>query len=172
MKKILIFGRSGAGKSSLASRIGKKLGLPVFHLDTYFWLPGWVARSKLDLAIDIEKLLAENDSWVMDGNYKRSALESRIKAADAILILDFNAFTCTWRVIKRHLTYRNKTRPDMQRDCPKKLDFEFISYVWNYRKRTLSPTLNTLKGFPNKRILGFKNQKQVEAWIREIDSIK
>lgn len=37
MKKIIIIGSGGAGKSTLAKQLGEKLELPVIHLDALFW---------------------------------------------------------------------------------------------------------------------------------------
>jgi len=37
MRRILILGRGGAGKSTLAARLGAALALPVIELDKHFW---------------------------------------------------------------------------------------------------------------------------------------
>lgn len=42
--KIAILGTSGSGKSTLAKRLGETYGLPVLHMDTVHFLPGWVER--------------------------------------------------------------------------------------------------------------------------------
>ena len=42
MRRILIVGNSGGGKSTLAQKLGEKLTLPIVHLDVLFWKPGWV----------------------------------------------------------------------------------------------------------------------------------
>jgi shikimate kinase len=39
MRRILILGRGGAGKSTLAARLGATLALPVIELDKHFWAP-------------------------------------------------------------------------------------------------------------------------------------
>ncbi len=44
MRRILLIGSGGAGKSTLASQMGERLGLPVIHLDAVYWQPGWVRR--------------------------------------------------------------------------------------------------------------------------------
>lgn len=41
MRKILIIGSAGAGKSVLSVRLAGLLQLPVLHLDALHWLPGW-----------------------------------------------------------------------------------------------------------------------------------
>lgn len=39
MKRILVLGCGGAGKSTFAKELHKKLGLELIHLDCHFWLP-------------------------------------------------------------------------------------------------------------------------------------
>jgi adenylate kinase family enzyme len=40
MRRIMIVGQPGSGKSWLAGQIGKRLGLPVHHMDHIHWQPG------------------------------------------------------------------------------------------------------------------------------------
>lgn len=168
MKKILVFGRSCAGKSSTASLLGKKLHLPVFHMDKLFWLPGWVERPKPEMAVDVEKILVTHDEWVIDGNYKKVALESRIRAADLIIILDFNPFVCTFRALRRRLLHHNKTRPDMGQGCNEKIDIKFVKFIWNYHKRNLTQTEKVLSQYPEKTVMKFKNQRELDFWINNL----
>ncbi len=166
-RRVLIFGSSGSGKSSLASLIGQKLSLPVFHLDKYFWSPGWVERPRQEMILDVDAVLKENNSFVMDGNYKRVLMEKRIERADLILVLDFSRFVCLYRAFKRSFKHYGQTRPSMQDGCREKLfpSWEFMKYIWNYRKRTLLPIEGVLKNYPHKQIIRFKDQASVDRWL-------
>jgi len=42
MERVMIIGCAGAGKSTLARKLGAITGLPVIHLDREHWRPGWV----------------------------------------------------------------------------------------------------------------------------------
>lgn len=42
MQRVMIIGQPGSGKSTLAREMGKHTGLPVVHIDTIHWQPGWV----------------------------------------------------------------------------------------------------------------------------------
>ena len=68
MKRVLVIGSGGAGKSTFATRLGARLGLPVIHLDRVYWQPGWVETPKDEWLRKVEEMCAA-DAWVMDGNY-------------------------------------------------------------------------------------------------------
>lgn len=67
--RIAIIGYSGSGKSTLAAQLGQKLQVPVLHLDSVHWLPGWVERPREEEKQIVRAFLDEHDAWVIDGNY-------------------------------------------------------------------------------------------------------
>ncbi len=42
MQRVAVVGCGGAGKSTLATALGRLTGLRVVHLDRHYWQPGWV----------------------------------------------------------------------------------------------------------------------------------
>ena len=58
--KIAILGTSGSGKSTLAKRLGETYGLPVLHMDTVHFLPGWVERPFEEEEAIVRQFLDEN----------------------------------------------------------------------------------------------------------------
>ena len=130
MKKILIIGSGGAGKSTLARELGTILSLKVIHLDTWYWNPGWVETPQAEWQSRIQDLTLR-ESWIMDGSYG-STLDVRLSVADTVIFLDFPRFLCLSRVIKRRFMYAGQSRPDMASDCPERLKWEFIKYIWLY----------------------------------------
>lgn len=127
--KIAILGFSGCGKSTLARKLGEKYQIPVLHLDSVHWLPNWVENQKEVEIQQVQDFMDSNDSWVIDGNYYGMSYERRLEEADRIILLELNRFVCLWRVVKRWKRYSGVTRPDMGKDCPEKLDWEFVRWV-------------------------------------------
>ena len=83
--KIAILGTSGSGKSTLAKRLGERYGLPVLHMDTVHFLPGWVERPFAEEEAIVRQFLDENaGGWVIDGNYSKTCYARRLKEADKI----------------------------------------------------------------------------------------
>ncbi len=164
MKKIVLIGSGGSGKSTLARQLGEKLNIDVFHLDALFWKPNWVGVPK-DEQRNIQTNLVKNESWIIDGNYG-GTMEIRLTAADTIIFLDIHRTICAYRVLKRMLKYRNKTRPDMGEGCQEKFDFAFLKWVWDYPKTKRPDILKRLEQLSkDKNVIMLKSPKEVQQFI-------
>ena len=164
MKRILIIGSSGAGKTTLANRLGETLGVEVIHLDKLHWKPNWTEPSKEEW----QKITANalrGDSWIMDGNYG-STMEMRLAACNTVILLDLPHLLCVYRIIKRWLVYRKATRPDMAADCDEQFDWKFIKYVWDFPKKNIPKIEKLLQLFQDsKTIIRLKSTKEVENFF-------
>ena len=101
MKRVIVVGPGAAGKSTLAAHLGEITGLPVIELDKLFWRPGLAATPREEWSA-IQRRLAARDSWIMDGDLRPyDVLDIRLRAADAIVFLDFSPLRCAWRAIRR-----------------------------------------------------------------------
>jgi adenylate kinase family enzyme len=130
VRRVLVIGSGGAGKSTLAARLGKRTGLPVCHLDARYWRPGWVPTPDAEWRQVVAALAAE-PAWIMDGNYG-GTLDARLAACDTAVFLDLPRTLCLGRVIARSLRYRGRSRPDMAPGCPEQVTLEFLRWVWRY----------------------------------------
>ncbi|MDQ3907048.1 MAG: DNA topology modulation protein [Acidobacteriota bacterium] len=164
MKKILVIGSGGAGKSTFAARLGEASGLPVIHLDKFYWRAGWVETPKDEWRARVEELIRQ-DAWVMDGNYS-GTLGARLEACDAVIFLDVPRAVCLWRALKRALTYRKGGRPDMAEGCAEKFDLEFMRWIWDYPNRTRPGVLNMIgERARDKRVFVLRKQDEIESFL-------
>ena len=99
--KIVIIGYSGGGKSTLAQTLGSHYNIPVLHLDSVHFKPAWVERDDNESNEIVRKFIKENDSWIIDGNYRKIAPE-RFDLADQLIFLNYNRFFCVRSVLKRY----------------------------------------------------------------------
>ena len=164
MEKIIIIGSGGSGKSTFARELGKKLDLPVIHLDSEFWKPGWVQPERKEWLKKLEILLSE-PKWIADGNYF-SSLDFRLNKADAVIFLDFKRSVCIYRVIKRFFKYRRATRSDMAEGCGEKIDLEFAKWLWKFPKKVRPQMLEILAKYPEKNIIILKNSRKVKVFLK------
>lgn len=133
MKRVLIIGCAGAGKSTFASKLARLTNLPLIHLDREFWRAGWVQTPRSEWRAKIVELVA-GETWIMDGNYD-SSLDLRLPRADTVIWFDYPRHQCLRRVVKRIATTYGKARPDMAPGCPEQLDLEFLRWIWNFNRR-------------------------------------
>lgn len=165
MERIVIIGCGGSGKSTLAAQLGQKLGLPVHHLDRLFWQPGWIELPKDQWRKTQERLCAE-PGWILDGNYG-GTMELRFAAADTIIFLDVSTFTCVSGVLQRFLRFRGRTRPDMTEGCPERLDWDFLEWIWTYRRNRRPMILQKLKQLEKeKQIIVLTSRAEIRALLK------
>src|SRR5688572_28457925 len=134
MQRVLVVGSAGSGKSTLSNRLGSVLGLPVIHLDSLYWSPGWIEPDKVQWAETVRKVVSQR-AWILDGNYS-GTLGERIEACDTVVFLDVSRVVCLWRVLKRFAMHHGKTRPDIPQGCLERFDIAFLLWIWNYPSRS------------------------------------
>ncbi len=165
MERIIIIGSCGAGKSTLAIKLSKKLGLPLVHLDKIKFVGNWQERSKEEF----DKLLLselEKPRWIIDGNYNRT-IPLRMQYCDTVVFLDFPRLVCLWGVVTRVIKYHGKTRPDMGGNCPERFDIEFLKFVWQFKTKHRNRYLEMLANANDKKVVILKNRRQVKRFLEE-----
>ncbi len=166
MKRIMIIGCGGAGKSTLARQLGEKLDIPVVHLDKLYWRPGWehVSEEEFDRQL-LEQL--HRDAWILDGNFNRT-MDLRLPYCDTILYLDYSRLTCLLGVAKRILTTYGTVRPDMGEGCPERFDLEFLQWVWNFNKNKREQYYTMLSQVKDIRVVILKNRRQTRNFLESL----
>ncbi|MEL7122101.1 MAG: adenylate kinase, partial [Bacteroidota bacterium] len=132
MKRIMIIGCGGAGKSTLARQLHEKTGLPLIHLDKHYWLPNWVESDKKAWKQKVQQFAHEED-WIIDGNYG-GTMDIRLERATTVIFLDRSRWLCLYRVMMRLLKNKGQTRMDMGAGCKERFNWEFMSYVFHYNE--------------------------------------
>ncbi len=116
LKKTVIIGSPGAGKTTLAQTLGRILNIRVIHLDRLFWKRGWQALSR-DERIDILQDLVPDTRWpdgrwIMEGTYLQSS-EPRLEAADTTIFLRLT-FSRIWKVLIFPLKDRKELKQNLK----------------------------------------------------------
>lgn len=148
----------------MALKLGKKLSLPVIHLDRLYWTKGWTERDKELFHKDLESEL-EKDRWIIDGNYNNT-LEKRLSRCDTVIYLDYPVILCIFSVLKRFVKNIGRTRYDMADDCPEKIDLGFLKYIWNFDKKLKNKYYNMLEAEKDKNVFIFKSRKKADKWLK------
>lgn len=172
MKRIAVIGCCGAGKSQLSLELGRRLRLPVVHLDQLWWKAGWIEVGRDELVRRQQAVFPRGGAWIADGNYG-ATMPLRLAIADTVVFLDFPTSICLWRVIRRHVQYLGRTRPDMVPGCPERF-FDrgfptFLRYVAGFRathRPRILEKLATLDGA--QRVITLENPRAVTRFLASL----
>lgn len=133
MRRVMVVGSSGAGKSTFADALAERTGLPAVHLDEHYWKPDWVETAAAEWR-DVQRRLVAGDTWILDGNYS-ATIDVRLPRADTVVFLDLGRVRCVSRVVAR--TVRNHGRARTAAGCPDRFEWDFLrNFVWTYPTRS------------------------------------
>jgi len=167
MKRVVILGNSGSGKSSFAEKLADKLGIPCIHLDSHYWKPNWIPTPKEEWPSIVRRLIDE-DEWVMDGNYS-TTLEERIQRADTAIYLRVARPIAFWRVIRRRIVHHGKVRAELPKGCYEKIDLDFLKWIWNHPKRAKVRTFPILEKYSNsEKIILYLDSKEAQEFLESV----
>lgn len=158
MKKILVIGNSGSGKSTFARKLHQATGLPLLHLDLLWHLPDKTNISREEFDTRLEEILALKE-WIIDGNYQRT-LQQRIAACDTIFLLDYPVEVCLAGVAERI----GKDRPDIPWQ-ETEFDPEFRQWILDFPNTQLPDIYRLLDQYQDqKQIIIFTSREEADAW--------
>jgi adenylate kinase family enzyme len=144
VERIAVIGCGGAGKTTLANELGRRLSLPVLHVDGFYWQdrPGTDRfESTPEQWHTIHEQMISSKRWVIDG-MKLGVLPARLAAADTVIFLDLPPWRCLSGVLKRRLRYRGQLRPDL--GVYDHVSREFIDWILSFRRRVRPRILELL----------------------------
>lgn len=164
MKKAIIIGCPGSGKTTFAEKLNRCTGLPLFYLDVIWHKPDrtHISREEYDKIVDgIFKL----DEWIIDGNYSRT-IEKRIVNCDTVFLFDLPTDVCIQGAVSR----LGKKRLDVP-FADDKLDPEFKKQIEEFPFVVLPRIYELLeKHKANREITVFKSRKQADEYIKQIQA--
>jgi adenylate kinase family enzyme len=171
VQRIAVIGPVGAGKSSLAAELGRRLGVRVLHLDTLFWKPGWVP-TPLDEWEAVQRRELAAPAWIADAQYD-DILPAWVEEADTVVFLDVSPLVCLWRVGRRRLNRGGSeatpagTEPGAIHGALGK----FIRNQWRYRTRVRRELLAELaRERAGRRVVVVRRSGDADEFLRSVDS--
>ncbi len=161
MKKVIVIGSPGAGKSTFARCLRDKTGLPLYYLDQIWHKPDKTNVTRDEFDKKLEEIL-NNDSWIIDGNYQRT-LEVRLENCDTCFLLDYPLEVCLDGAKARV----GKPREEMPW-VEEEFDEEFREWIVNFPKNTLPKIYDLLEKHNDKNIVIFKSRKEATSYLESM----
>lgn len=156
MQRVVVLGRGGAGKSTLARTLGSLTGLPVQELDKHFWQPGLLPLSREAWRQTQVNLICQQ-AWVMDGDLgPDDVLEPRLTAADTVIVMDYSLPVCVWRAARRSRESR-----------------DFWLWLWHYRRRHLGAVLDAVQEHAaSAKVYRLRSPRATRRFLRQLASTR
>ena len=130
MKKVIVIGCPGSGKTTFAEKLSKSTGLPLYYLDAIWHKPDKTHIPREEFDERISEIFKESE-WIIDGNYKRT-IEMRLKECDTVFLFDLPTEVCLQGVTERI----GKERYDLPW-LETELDPEFKAFIEEFPNDTL-----------------------------------
>lgn len=164
MKRIMVIGCPGSGKSTFSRKLHTITGIPLFHLDMMNWNAD---RTTVDKAVFLARLsdTINKSEWIIDGNYG-STIELRLRECDTIIFLDYPLEVCLEGIKER----RGKVRTDMPWvEAEDEEDAEFVEFIKNYNLQSRPQVMELLDKYSSKNIIIFKNRDEADEFLTQIE---
>lgn len=159
MKKVIVIGCPGSGKTTFAEKLNKRTGLPLFYLDAIWHKPDRTHISREEYNQRLAEIL-ELEEWIIDGNYSRT-LEVRMQACDTIFLFDLPTAVCIQGATER----LGKARYDVPW-IDTELDPQFKKEIEEFPEKTLPHIYELLEKYKeNRQVVIFKSRKQADEYL-------
>ncbi|MBE6960802.1 MAG: adenylate kinase [Ruminococcaceae bacterium] len=162
MKRVIVIGCPGSGKTTFAEKLSKSTGLPLYYLDAIWHKPDRTHIPREEFDQRIMEIFA-NDEWIIDGNYSRT-VEMRLKECDTAILFDLPTEVCLQGAMER----LGKGRYDLPW-IEKELDPEFEGFIKDFADNSLPKIYALIEKYrTEKQIIIFKSRKETDDFLRKV----
>ena len=163
MKKVIVIGCPGSGKSTFSKRLKEITNLPLYHLDMlYHYEDGsHITREEFKYKL---RVIFKDDEWILDGNYQ-GTLEFRIRECDTIFLLDYPMEVCV-KGAEDRVGIKKDDIPWFEET----LNEDFKKRIMNFSEECLPEIYGLIDKYKEeKEIIIFKTRKEADDYLKELE---
>lgn len=161
MKRVLVIGSPGAGKSTFARRLRERTGLPLYYLDQIWHCSDGSHLSEKEFDDRLDELL-KRERWIIDGNYSRT-LVRRLAACDTVFLLDYPTDLCLLGAASR-IGRKREDLPWIEQE----FDAEFKQHIINFPQKRLPQIYQLLQSIrEEKAVIIFKTREEADNYLKK-----
>lgn len=161
MKRVIVIGCPGSGKTTFAEKLNKITGLPLYSLDAIWHKPDKTHIPREEFDRRLSEIFAA-DEWIIDGNYGRT-VEMRLKECDTVFLFDLPVEVCLQGVTNR-LEKKRYEMPWIE----KELDPEFETYIKGFASDSLPRLYELIEKYGmEKKVVIFKSRKEADDFLKK-----
>jgi adenylate kinase family enzyme len=168
--RVLVYGVTGAGKSTLAAAVAERLGLPLHPVDDLMWRPGWVEVPQAEQRAVVEEIVAR-PAWVLDAAYG-SWQELPLARADLVVGLDYPRWRSWGRLVRRTLVRIVRRTPICNGNVEslRRSVFATDSILW-FHVRSFGRKRRRMRAWhaaDPARVVLLRSQRETDRWLRAL----
>lgn len=166
-RRVLVYGVTGSGKTTLAERISRATSVPWYSVDDLTWQPRWVPVPVDEQRRRIEAICA-GPEWILDTAYSQW-LDVALARAELVVALDYPRLFSLQRLVRRTASrlVRGTRVCNGNRESLRILFSKESIVRWHFvsfgHKRARIRRWASDDDVP--RVLSFAQRRQTEAWL-------
>ncbi|WP_237724792.1 DNA topology modulation protein FlaR [Deinococcus alpinitundrae] len=164
MRRVMVLGSPGAGKSTFAQRLAQTTGPPLIYLDDLYWFLGWVRPEQAIWQAQMQAATAP-ERWILDGN-NADTLKIRAEQADTAVVLVYSRWLCLFRAVTRALLHRRLNAKHLGKEP---LDWAFLRFIWTFPQLG-AQQLEQLRETPKLQVVVLRNALDARAFLKQLSS--
>ena len=162
MRKAIVIGCPGAGKSTFAKRLHEVTGLPLYYLDMLWHKPDRTNILKEEFDTRLGEIV-QKDRWIIDGNYQRT-LKMRLKECDTVFLLDYPLEVCLAGAESR-IGVKREDLPWLETE----FDEEFKRWIMGFPENELPQIYELLEQDKGKTdIVIFRSREETKKYLARL----